>query len=141
MTELIVQTTAGGPPAFRGPSADLVYFLSFAAAERYGSQHELSQAVTLLRHQHKVPLGPLLRFTDIRAESDADRQEQERLWQDPAALADAVERLIQAFQASRKVQELCSGFPEILPRLEDLRDQARWAAERGARIRLLYTLD
>ena len=91
MTELIVELDPPGdsPVAFAGDTAPLVYFLSFAFAARYGSQHELTKAALLLRGgEHKLDLKPLLTFADRAAEEPLDKRELERAWQDAAPLGE-----------------------------------------------------
>lgn len=139
--ELIVETTAGEPhPGFGGPALDLLTFLTFAASERYGALHPLSGVANLLRRKHGVEIMPLLTFGDAVPEDDEDRRELERLWQEPAALADCCAAVAAAIRATPRLGELAAVAPELLPRLDDLAAIARWAAERDARIRLTYRL-
>ncbi len=115
MARLIVETRPEPLPlAFAGDSSDLVWFLSFAAVEQYGSQHELSLAATLLRHKHKLRLRALLRFT---AAGDDDAEELERSWQPPAPLAEAAAsvRAVLEGGADRQLAACTEGFvPWIL---------------------------
>jgi hypothetical protein len=142
MTMLLVETTARGdePPDFQGDTAPLVYFMSFAAAERFGAQHELAQAASLLKRQLKIDLSPLLRFSSAEVEDAEDVEELERLWQDPGPLAETAARVAEALRSHPRLRELAASYEGLPDRLEELAAIARWAAERGARIRLTYLL-
>ncbi|HKZ51632.1 MAG TPA: hypothetical protein VJ256_07750, partial [Dehalococcoidia bacterium] len=67
---LIVETTTSelGTHKFGGPTASLVYFLSFAHAERYGSDHALAQAAAILKRRLHINMAPLLTFGAARSE-------------------------------------------------------------------------
>lgn len=141
-TLLIVETTAGEecPIDFLGESADLVYFLSFAYSERYGSDHPLARAAALLKRRHHIDLSPLLRFADAEAESPEEEQALEALWQEPEPLARAARQAAEAIEGSAELRDLTADFPELPERLRELAEMAEWAAGRGARIRLTYLL-
>jgi hypothetical protein len=119
-----------------------VYFLSFAFATRYGAQHELAKAALLLRGgAHKIDLRPLLTFADRDAGGDpADQRELERVWQDAAPLADCCRRVVAAIDADPAVREQLAAVPTLRDRIEELGRIATWAANRGARVRLTFTL-
>lgn len=142
MTTLVVETTAQEecPHRLSSSGAELVYFLSFAVAERYGAQHELAQAAAVLKRQLRLNLAPLLTFTDARVESEADRQELERIWQEPQRLAECCRQVVDAIAASPRLQELVADFPELLVQLEELAQIAEWAAAKGAKVRIAFTL-
>jgi len=143
MTELIVETEPAAPePARFGGATDvLVYFLSFAFATRYGSQHDLSKLALLLRSQRKIKLEPLLTFADRNVEDAADARELERVWQEAAPLAETLDAVVEALEAGdERIDELTRETPDLLPRLRDLAAIAHEASERGARIRLTFTL-
>lgn len=130
------------PVEFAGDTAPLVYFLSFAFSARYGAQHELTKASLLLRGGgHKIDLKPLLTFADRDAEDDADRRELERVWQDAAPLAECCRRVVEAVDADAAVREQLAEFPALRDRIEELGSIAAQAAERGARVRLTYTME
>ena len=141
MPRLIVETRPEPLPlAFAGDSSDLVWFLSFAAVEQFGSQHELSQAAMLLRHKHKLRLAPLLRFA---AAGDDDAEELERVWQAAGPLAEvaaAVAGTLTASPADAQLAACTEGFPQIAARLAELAALAGWAAEHGCEVRLTYEL-
>ncbi len=140
MARLIVETRPEPLPlAFAGDSSDLVWFLSFAAVEQYGSQHELSLAATLLRHKHKLRLRALLRFT---AAGDDDAEELERSWQPPAPLAEAAAsvRAVLEGGADRQIAAYTEGFANLAPLLAELEAMARTAAAHGCEIRMTYEL-
>lgn len=133
---------AGAPEGFSGDTASLVYFLSFAFAARYGAQHELTRAALLLRSgEDKIDLRPLLTFADREVEDEADRQELERVWQDAAPLAECCRRVVERIDADGAVRELLAEFPTLRGRLEELGRIASWAAERGAKVRLTYSME
>lgn len=141
MAELIVQTTAGAPPAFDGPSGDLVYFLSFAVAERYGSTHDLSGAAQIIRHQHnRDVLRPLLTFAEDNPSDPQDKQDMDQIWQDAVPVLEAARLAAESIRTSDRLQDLTKDFPALLPRLDDLIRIAEWAAEHDARLRLLFRL-
>ena len=130
------------PPSLSSDSAPLVYFLSFAFAARYGAQHELTKASLLLRGgDHKIDLKPLLTFADRDAEDEADRRELERVWQDAAPLAECCRRVVEAIDGDPTVRDELRDFPALRDRIEELGRIAGQAAERGARIRLTYTME
>ena len=140
-TALIVETTAEEdcPLEFFGDSADIVYFISFAHSERYGSSHPLSKAARILKRL-RINLVPLLTFADARTESAAEEQALETMWQDPAPLAECARRVAQEIESAEQLRELAADFPELPERLRELATMADWAAERGARVRLTYVL-
>ena len=139
--DLIVETTDPAPhPGFRGPVLDLLTFLTFAASERYGALHPLSGVANILRRKHGVDLMPLLTFGDAVPEDEEDERELQRLWQDAERLAACCGAVRAGIAASERLQELAAGFPELLPRLADLEQIARWAAARGAQVRITYRL-
>ena len=141
-TALIVEITAEEdcPLEFFGDSADIVYFISFAHSERYGSRHPLSKAAGVLKRQLQINLTPLLTFADARTESAAEEQALETMWQEPAPLAESARRVAQAIEATEQLRELAADFPELPDRLRELATMADWAAERGAKMRLTYVL-
>lgn len=143
MPAAILETTAPEPcpHAFAGETADLVYFLSFAYATRYGSQHELSQASLLLRGEFKIDLRPLLTFADRGVEDPADAEALERAWQKAAPLAECCRQVVAALDSGHAgLAELTQGFPSLRDRIAELERMARWAADRQVRIRLTYNL-
>jgi hypothetical protein len=91
VAELRVETRAeGDPPQFTGPTGDLVYFLSFAVAERYGATHELSGVARVLRSRsQRDPLRPLLTFAEDNPADTEDRRDMEQIWQPAAPVAEA----------------------------------------------------
>lgn len=141
-TALIVETTAGEecPIDFLGDSADIVYFISFAYSERYGSDHPLARAAALLKRQLRLDLSPLLKFADARVENEEEERALDSLWQEAAPLAECARRAAEAIEGTPEVRELTADFPELPVRLKELSDMAAWAAERGARVRLSYVI-
>ena len=143
MGSLLAETSCPQPcpHRFTGDTAQLLYFLSFAAAERYGAQHELAQAAQILRHRFKISLSPLLNFTTAQAEDEDDHRDLERAWQDPAPLAEACRRVLEAlWSGHQEISRALADYPEIAPRLAEMERIASWAAAEGCRIRLLYSL-
>jgi len=143
MPSLIVELDPPGEaPAFGGDTAPLVYFLSFAFSARYGAQHELTKASLLLRGgAHRIDLKPLLSFASRDADDEADRRELERVWQDAAPLAECCRRVVDAIDADAAVREPLAEFPTLRDRIEELGRIAAAARERGARVRLTYTME
>ncbi len=142
MAELRVETrVAGTAPEFGGPTADLVYFLSFAVAERYGASHELSAVARVLRGRPpRDALRPLLTFAEETPSDADDRADMDRIWQSAAGIADSAAWAAQEIRASPQLLSLIEGFPDLLPRLDDLARIAGWSAERGSEVRLLFRL-
>lgn len=128
------------PLGFEGDTASLVYFMSFAVAERYGALHELAQAASFLRRQLKIDLSPLLRFTSAQPESPQDVEELEAIWQDPEPLARCCEEVAAALELHPRLQPLVAPYPHLGQRLRELAAICRWAAERRAKVRLTYLL-
>ncbi len=141
-TTLIVETTADEecPVDFLGDSADIVYFISFAHSERYGADHPLAKASSILKRKLGIKLGPLLNYADARTENAAEEDHLERIWQDPVALQDCARAVAGALEDSTDIRELLEAFPELPDRLRELADMAAWAIEQGARMRLTYVI-
>ncbi len=141
-TALIVETTAEGecPLEFLGDSADIVYFISFAHSERYGSSHPLSKAAGVLKRQLQINISPLLTFADARTESADEERALETMWQDPSALAESARLVAEAIEGTPRLRELTSDFRELPDRLRELAGMADWAAAQGAKIRLTYVI-
>lgn len=141
-TVFIVETTAAEPCPldFLGDSADLVYFISFAHAERYGADHSLARAARVMKRRLRIDLSPLLRFADARTEDAAEARLLETIWQDPRPVARAALAAADAIDDNEDVRTLTSDFTELPLRLRELAAIALWAAQRGARIRLTYAL-
>jgi hypothetical protein len=129
-------------PAFGGDSADLVYFLSWAFSARYGGNHELSLASLVLRGEFKIDLGPLLTFADRQVDEPADADALERAWQDAAPLADCCEAVVRAFAGGdARLAAIVEEYPSLSDRIAELGQIARFAAEKGSRVRVTYTLE
>lgn len=141
-TTLIVEATADEPCPieFLGDTSDIVYFISMAHTERYGADHPLAKAAAILKRQLRLNLGPLLQFADARTEDATEEELLERLWQDPAPLAQLARSVAEAVEGTPQLRELTSAFPELPERLRELSDIAAWAAERGAKVRLTYLI-
>jgi hypothetical protein len=156
MPELRVESRAPGKaPDFRGSTSDLVHFLSFAVAERYGATHELSGVAKVLRSRAgpvEPPstaaragaqvdrLRPLLTFAEDNPGDADDRRDMENIWQPAGPVAEAAAWSAAEIRASPLLLDLVAGFPNLVPRLNDLATIAAWSAERGAEIRLLFRL-
>jgi hypothetical protein len=141
-TTLIVETTADEEPPveFLGDTADLVYFISMAHTERYGADHPLAKAASIIKRRLRIPMGPLLNFGDAETDDPAEEALLERLWQDAGPLAESARRVAQAIEESEEVRGLTADFPELPERLRELAEMAEWAAEHGARVRLTYVI-
>lgn len=148
MAELEVETRAEGePPRFTGPSGDLVYFMSFAVAERYGATHQLSGVARILRSRPPEGTGartdrlrPLLTFAEDNPSDSDDRHDMEAIWQPAGPVANAAAWVAGEIRSSERLLELVAGFPELLPRLDELAGIAAWSADRAALVRLLFRL-
>jgi hypothetical protein len=143
VSRLFFEADASGrcPVTFTGPTDELVGFLSFGFAARYGAQHDLTKLALLLRGERKIALDPLLTFADRHVEVDADARELERVWQPAAPLAATVDAVVEALRAGDpRIDTLVAGTPLLLPRLRELAEMARWASERNARVRLTFEL-
>lgn len=140
-TVLIIETTAGDPPSeFLGDSGDIVYFISMAHSERYGADHPLAKASSLIKRRMRIPIGPLLTFGDAATDNAAEEELLGRLWQDAAPLAEAARAVAAAIESNDELAELTAPWPELTERLRELADMADWAAGRGAKVRLTYVL-
>ena len=141
MSEVLVDLEGGGrPPAFNGDTADLLAFLSFAAAERYGSTHPLSTLARLLRREHGVDLRPFWEFDAADAEDEEDSDNLARLWQPGAALAAASAAAARAIRGDARLAALAAKFPALPDRLADLATIAATAEQLRQRLRLTYRL-
>ena len=141
-TALVVETTAAEdcPLDFLGESADVVYFISFAHSERYGSSHPLSKAAGAIKRRLKIDLSPLLTFADANVESGEEEAALESMWQEAEPLAACARAVADAIEGGEELRELTADFPELPLRLRELAAMADWAAQRGARVRLTYVL-
>ena len=135
MPHLVVDLdpSAGQPVMFPTDTAPLVYFLSFAHAARYGSQHELTKAALLMRGgEHKLDLKPLLTFADRDAEEPIDKRDLDRAWQDAAPLAACCRAVVASIDADVAIQELLKEFPTLHDLLGELGRMATRPAMKAA---------
>jgi len=141
-TALIVEISGGEecPIDILGDSADIVYFISFAYSERYGSDHPLARAAAILKRRFRLNLAPLLTFADARTESTDEERALESFWQEAAPLAECARQVAEAIEGTPELRELTADFPELPDRLKELSDMAAWAAERAAKVRLTYVI-
>ena len=141
-TTLIVETTAAEdcPVEFFGDSADIVYFISFAHSERYGADHPLAKATSILKRKLGIKLGPLLNYADARTENAAEEEHLERIWQDPAGIAQCALQVADALQKTPELAAMIETFPELPDRLRELAEIAAWATQQGAQMRLTYVI-
>ena len=111
-TVLIVETTAGEPPVeFLGETAGLVYFMSMAHSERYGADHPLAKAGSIMKRRMKLAINPLLNFGDANAETSEERELLEKLWQDASPVAIAARAAADAIETTDDLRDLTSRFP------------------------------
>ena len=104
-TVLIFETTAGDPPVeFLGDSSDIVYFISMAHSERYGADHPLAKASSLIKRRLRIPMGPLLSFGDATPDNAAEEELLERLWQEAAGLAECARAVATAIESDEELQ-------------------------------------
>lgn len=143
MTQLIVETTAEEeyPIRLTADGDQLLYFMSFAAMERTGAEHELAEAAGILKRRFRISLAPLLAFTHAEPENEADRRALERAWQDAEPLADACWLVADALASgNERLIQIVSAYPNLRTQMEELAQIADWAAARQAKVRLIYTL-
>jgi hypothetical protein len=128
-------------PEFSSATEDLVYFLSWAFAVRYGASHEAAKAAVILRNELGIDLKPLLTFADREVEDPADAETLEQAWQDAAPLATCCKAVTGALARDEPALEgLRAEFPLLRQNVADLGEIAAWSATRGVRIRVTYEL-
>ena len=128
------------PIDFLGESSDLVYFISFAYSERYGSDHDLARLASHLKRDLGINLRPLLTFGDAQCENSEEEQALEALWQEAPPLAKCCRDVAAAVDSTPNLKRLSSDFPDLSDRLGELGEMAAWASNHSARIRLTYIL-
>ena len=129
-------------PGFETDTSELVFFLSWAFSQRYGANHEMSQAAQILRNELKIDLVPLLTFADRDVEDPDDQDVLDRSWQDAAPLAACCDRVADALRSTdQRLSDLTAEYPSLADNIEGLGRIAAWAAERHARIRITYELE
>ncbi|MEZ4553465.1 MAG: hypothetical protein AB7L91_05345 [Dehalococcoidia bacterium] len=130
------------PFGFLGDPTVVLFFISWAFSMRFGGMHELAQAALHMQRKHRVDLKPLLTYADRDAESDDDRRELERAWQDAAPLAESARAVATALETDdTALRQLTAGYEELAPRLRELAAMCNWAASRGAGVRLSFWLE
>jgi hypothetical protein len=140
-TVLIFETTGGDPPVeFLGDSSDIVYFISMAHSERYGADHPLAKASSVIKRRLRIPMGPLLTFGDAAAENAVEEELLGKLWQDATGLAECARSVASAIDSDEELREMTSSLPELTERLRELAEMADWAGEQGAQVRLTFVL-
>src|SRR2546430_2353050 len=141
MGQVIVEAEgAEAHPGFRHDTSDLLSFLSFAAAERYGAVHPLAALANRLRKQQRIDTRPFWDFYDADPEDDVDREQLARLWQDAGPLGEAAAASAAALRADPTLAHLAQDFPALADLLEDLAAFAHRAAAAGTRVRVTYRL-
>lgn len=129
------------PVAFQGDPTVVLFFISWAYALRLGGMHELAQAAMHLQRKHKVDLRPLLTYADQDVEDEDDAHALEHAWQEAAALAASARAVATAAEADDPtLRDFLEGYDDLAPRLRELAAMCDWAAERGRRVRLSFTL-
>ncbi|HEX5370690.1 MAG TPA: hypothetical protein VFY10_14875 [Dehalococcoidia bacterium] len=127
---------------FENDTEDLVFFLSWAFSARYGANHEMSVAASVLRGEFKIDLVPLLTFADRNIEEASDAEALELAWQDAAPLAECCRRVAGAFESdNQRLLDLRAEYPRLVGAIRELGRIAEAAALRGARIRVTYNLE
>jgi hypothetical protein len=143
VTSLTVDIEGGGEgaPEVTPPATDLLAFCSFAFAVRFGAQHELSLAASRLKERYTVDLRPFTTYAEGLVKEQGDSDDLERAWQDAARVAENAEKALAAIRSGDvKLGEWLSEWPGLIDRLEELSARARWAANRGVRIRFAFFL-
>ncbi len=129
-------------PEFQTETSELVFFLSWAFSQRYGANHEMSQAALLLKSEYKIDMLPLLTFADREVEDPDDADVLERSWQDAAPLAECCQKVADALRDDNdQLTALREEYPNLAGNIEELGQIAAWTAGRGARIRITYELE
>ena len=82
-----------------------------AHSERYGADHPLAKASSIIKRKMRIPIGPLMNFGDANAETSEERTLLEKLWQDAAPLAEAATRAAEAIESEPELQEPDLGIP------------------------------
>ncbi|MFN8584074.1 MAG: hypothetical protein U0446_01945 [Dehalococcoidia bacterium] len=130
------------PFGFLGDPTVVLFFISWAFSMRFGGMHELAQAAMHMQRRHKVDLKPLLTYADRDAESEDDRRELERAWQEATPLAASARAVAMALESDdAELRRLTAGYEELAPRLRELAAICDWAASRGAGVRLSFWLE
>ncbi len=130
------------PYGFLGDPTVVLFFISWAFSMRFGGMHELAQAAMHMQRRHKVDLKPLLTYADRDAESEDDRRELQRAWQDAAPLAASCRAVATALESDDvELKQLTTGYEELSSRLRELAAICDWAASRGAPVRLSFYLE
>jgi hypothetical protein len=127
-------------PGFTADTSDLVYFLSWAYATRYGASHELSHAARTLRNLG-IDLQPLLTFADRNAEDPADEEALDLAWQDAAPLSECCAAVARAIADSHEEGLDLREYPGLRLAIEELGQIAAWAVSAAARIRVTYEIE
>lgn len=128
-------------PGFCGDQSDLVHFLSFAYAARFGAQHELSLLALTLQTDFKINLKPLLTFADREVEEPEDEETLNAAWQESRPLAERRAAAVRAIDsADTRLHMLLADYPSLRDRLADLAKAAHWAETRKCRIRVTYRM-
>ena len=128
------------PINFLGDSSDIVFFISFAYSERYGSDHDLARASSYLKRKLNIKLTPLLTFGDACVDDQEEASALESLWQEAEGLAHCCHRVSEAITETSHLKDLTKEFPELPERLAELAEMADWAAVKLARVRLTYAM-
>ena len=129
-------------PQFGSDTSDLVYFLSWAFSARYGGNHEMSVASMVLRGEFGIDLKPLLTFADRDVEMEADAEMLDKAWQDAGPLADCCDQIVRALRSQEpRLVALKEDYPSLAGEIEELGQIAEWAAEKGLRIRVTFTIE
>ncbi len=130
------------PSGFATDTTDLVYFLSWAYATRFGASHELSIASRVLRNELNIDLQPLLTFADRNVEDPDDEQALNGAWQDAAGLVACCREVAEALASRGDLfDDVLVEYPNLRPSIEDLGRIASAQAVKGGRIRITYEME
>ena len=102
--------------------------------------HPLTQLVRHLTQERQINLAPLLTFYDREVADAVDAANLAAAWQPAAPLRDCIAAVRAAMAGDDRAAALLAGFERIPALLTDLEQMAQWAADRGARIRLSFSL-
>lgn len=129
-------------PVLPGGGAALVAFMSFAVSRGFGATHPLIGLADRLRDPHRVRLGPLTTFYEREIEDSEDAAKLELAWQSAAELRASLEGLIRVLETDETAATFArrGGAEGLGEQAAALLGPLGRAEEKGARVRLLYTL-
>ncbi|MEX1023319.1 MAG: hypothetical protein WD058_09240 [Dehalococcoidia bacterium] len=130
------------PIAFADDPVIVLFFISWAYSAEMGGTHELARAASYLRRQLKVDLKPAYQYADRNIDTPQDRQEFERSWQSPVALAACARTIADHWEhPDAALAPLVQGYEHLAPRLRELAAMCDWATEREPAVQVRMSFD